>query len=166
MAKKKAKPGTPTVENRKARFDYHISDTLEVGIALTGPEVKSVRDGQISLAEGFVRVQPAPPALYLHGVTIAEYGPAAGGGGGGDRRQRLDRTRLLLAHKREIAKLAKQVEQKGMTIVPLKLYFKNGFAKLLIGLGKGKTSHDKRTSIAERESKREMSRVMSRRDRD
>ncbi len=162
MAKKKTKTGSPTVENRKARFDYVISDTLEVGIALTGPEVKSVRDGQISLAEGFVRVQPSPPALYLHAVTIAEYGPAAGGGGW-DRRQRTDRTRLLLAHKREIAKLARQVEQKGMTVVPLKLYFKNNWAKLLIGVGKGRSKHDKRHAIGERETKRDIDRAMSRR---
>lgn len=162
MAKKQSKPGTPTVENRRARFDYEISDTLEVGIALTGPEVKSVRDGQISLAEGFVRVQPNPPALYLHAVTIAEYGPAAGGGGG-DRRQKADRTRLLLAHKREIAKLARQVDQKGMTVVPLKLYFKNNWAKLLIGVGKGRSRHDKRRAIGERESKRDIDRAMSRR---
>ncbi len=157
MPKKNAKPGTPTVENRKARFDYVISDTLEVGIALTGPEVKSVRDGQISLAEGYVRVQPSPPALYLHGVTIAEYGPAA------DRRLKTDRTRLLLAHKREIAKLARQVDQKGMTVVPLKLYFKNNWAKLLIGVGKGRSRHDKRRAIGERESKRDIDRAMSRR---
>ncbi len=163
MPKKNAKPGTPTVENRKARFDYHISDTLEVGIALTGPEVKSVRDGQVSLAEGYVRVQPVPPALYLHGVTIAEYGPAAGGGSGGDRRQRLDRTRLLLAHKREIAKLARQVDQKGMTVVPLKLYFKNNWAKLLIGVGKGRSKHDKRRAIGERETRRDIDRAMSKR---
>lgn len=157
MPKKSAKPATPTVENRRARFDYAIADTLEVGIALTGPEVKSVRDGQISLAEGYVRVQPSPPALYLHGVTIAEYGPAA------DRRERTDRTRLLLAHKREIHKLARQVEQKGMTVVPLKLYFKNNWAKLLIGVGKGRSKHDKRQAIGERESRRDIDRAMSRR---
>jgi SsrA-binding protein len=164
MPKKQAKPGTPTVENRRARFDYEISDTLEVGIALTGPEVKSVRAGNVSIAEGYVRVQPSPPALYLHAVTIADYGPAAGGGGGvADRRQKGDRTRLLLAHKREIAKLARQVEQKGMTVVPLKLYFKNNWAKLLIGVGKGRSRHDKRHAIGERETRRDIDRATSRR---
>jgi SsrA-binding protein len=159
VAKGKAKTD-PTIENRRARFDYHISDTLEVGIMLRGSEVKSVRDGKMSLAEGYVRVQENPPALYLHSATIDEYGPAGG------RQHAMGRTRKLLAHKREIAKLARQVDQKGMTIVPLKLYFKNGYAKLLIGLGQGKSSHDKRHAIAERESRRDISRAMSRRDRD
>jgi SsrA-binding protein len=150
---------TPTIENRRARFDYSISDTLEVGIMLAGPEVKSVRSGKVSLAEGYVRVQENPPAMHLHAVSIDEYGPAAGG----PQRPAMTRTRKLLAHKREIAKLARQVDQKGMTIVPLKLYFKNGFAKLLIGLGKGRARHDKRAAIATRESKRDVDRAMSRR---
>jgi SsrA-binding protein len=164
MAKKPAKDQDRAIENRRARFDYHISDTLEVGIMLRGSEVKSVRDGKVSLAEGYVRVQPNPLSLYLHSVTIDEYGPAGPSGSG--RQHAVGRTRKLLAHKREIAKLARQVEQKGMTVVPLRLYFKNGFAKLLIGLGKGKSKHDKRHSIAERESKRDISRAMSRRDRE
>lgn len=159
MAKKPSNTEERAIENRRARFDYHISDTLETGIMLRGSEVKSVRDGKISLAEGYVRVQENPPALYLHAVTIDEYGPAGG------RQHAMGRTRKLLAHKREIAKLARQVDQKGMTIVPLKLYFKNGYAKVLIGLGKGKGQADKRRSIAERESKRDISRAMSRRDR-
>jgi SsrA-binding protein len=78
----------------------------------------------------------------------------------------MNRTRKLLAHKREIAKLSRQVQQKGMTVVPLKMYFKNGYAKVLIGVGKGKTRHDKRHAIAERETKRDIGRAMSRRDRD
>jgi SsrA-binding protein len=159
VAKKKAKDD-PTIENRRARFDYTISDTLEVGVVLRGSEVKSVRDGKMSLAEGYVRVQENPPSLYLHNATIDEYGPAGG------RQHAMGRTRKLLAHKREIAKLARQVDQKGMTVVPLKLYFKNGYAKLLIGLGQGKSRADKRSSIAEREHKRDISRAMSRRDRD
>ncbi|MFM9994452.1 MAG: SsrA-binding protein SmpB [Phycisphaerales bacterium] len=157
MAKKQTKPGQPTIENRRARFDYEISDTLEVGIALTGAEVKSVRDSQVSLAEGYVRVQTTPPGLFLHGVTIADYGPAS------DRRQKSDRTRVLLAHKREVLKLIRQVDQKGMTIVPLRLYFKGAWAKLLIGVGKGRTRHDKRRAIGDRETKRDIDRVMSRR---
>ncbi len=161
MAKKQPNPDERTIENRRARFDYHISDTLEVGIMLRGSEVKSVRAGKVSLAEGYVRVQDEPSGLYLHSVTIDEYGPAAGA-----TQHSLGRVRKLLAHKREIAKLARQVDQKGMTIVPLKLYFKSGYAKLLIGLGLGKSSHDKRRSIAERESKRDIGRAMSRRDRD
>jgi SsrA-binding protein len=150
---------SPTIENRRARFDYTITDTLEVGIMLAGPEVKSVRNGKVSLAEGYVRVQETPLSLWLHSVSIDEYAPAAGK----PHKPAMVRTRKLLAHKREIAKLARQVDQKGMTILPLKLYFKNGFAKLLIGLGKGRASHDKRQAIANRENKRDISRAMSRR---
>ena len=160
MPKKPTKEQEKTIENRRARFDYHISDTLETGVMLRGSEVKSVRAGKVSLAEGYVRVQDNPLALYLHGVTIDEYGPAAG------RQHSMGRTRKLLAHKREIAKLHRQVDQKGMTVVPIRMYFKNGYAKLLIGLGQGKSKHDKRQAIAERESKRDMGRAMSRRDRD
>lgn len=166
MGKKPRQPGTPTIENRRARFDYEITDTLEVGIALTGPEVKSVRAGNISLAEGYVRVQPTPPGLFLHGVTIAEYGPAAGRTGSGATPRggaRTDRVRVLLAHRREIARLARQVEQKGMTVVPLKLYFKGNWAKLLIGLGRGRARHDKRHAIGERETRRAIDRALSRR---
>lgn len=160
MAKKKVNPDERVMENRKARFDYHISETLECGIRLQGSEVKSIRDGKVSLAEGYVRVQDKPLALYLHSVTIDEYGPAGG------KQHAMGRTRKLLAHKREIAKLWRQVQQKGMTVVPLKMYFKNGYAKVLIGLGKGKSKADKRQTIADRESKRDMSRAMTRRDRD
>ncbi|MCC6678496.1 MAG: SsrA-binding protein SmpB [Phycisphaerales bacterium] len=162
MSKKKdAKSEDRTIENRKARFEYHIHDTLEVGIALQGSEVKSVRDGAVSLTEGYVRVETAPPGLFLHQVNIGEYGPA---GPAGNRRQHAPtRTRVLLAHKREILKLAKQVEQRGMTMVPLKLYFKDGFAKLLIGVAEGKARHDKRETIAKRQADRDIARAMSRR---
>jgi SsrA-binding protein len=156
VAKKKPNK-EPTIENRRARHDYTISDTLEVGIMLHGTEVKSVRDGKVSLAEGYVRVEEQPPALYLHGVTIDEYGPA------GPRNHALARTRKLLAKKREIEKLGRQVAQKGMTILPLKMYFKSGFAKLLIGVGQGRSRHDKRQAIAAKETKRDLQRAMSRR---
>lgn len=163
----------PQIENRKARHDFHILDTIECGIVLQGSEVKSVRDGKMSLGEGFVRVEgygakargPArrswAPGLYLHGVNIGEYAPAGRAGSVG---QHLPtRVRSLLAHKREMAKLAKQVEVKGMTLVPLKVYFKNGKAKVLIGVARGKQAHDKREAIAERETRRDMDRAMSRR---
>jgi SsrA-binding protein len=161
MARKQDKSDSPRIENRRARFDYTITDTLEVGIMLHGPEVKSIRQGKVSLAEGYVRVESNPPSLFLHSVNIDEYGPAKGG----PRPQAMVRTRKLLAHKREILKLARQVSQKGMTIVPLSLYFKDGYAKVLIGVGKGRARHDKRHAIADRESKRDVSRAMSRRDR-
>lgn len=162
MAKKKDEnPDERVIENRKARFDYHILDTLETGIALRGSEVKSVRNGLVSLGEGFVRPQASPPALLLYGVNIGEYGPA--GPPGSALQHKAVRARLLLAHKREIVRIAKQVMEKGLTIVPLKMYFKNGFAKVLIGVAQGKSQSDKRQSIAKRESKRDIDRAMSRR---
>lgn len=158
MAKKKAeKDQTPSIENRKARFDYQIGETLEVGIVLRGSEIKAVRDSLVSLGEGYVLARESPLELTLLNVNIGEYAPAAALG------HKPTRARPLLAHKREILKLAREVSKKGMTIVPLKLYFKNGFAKLLIGVAKGKATHDKRHTIAERESKRDIDRAMSRR---
>lgn len=148
-----------TIENRRARFDYHIGETVECGMVLHGWEVKSVREGKVSLGEGYVSAEMTPPALYLHGVNVSEYAPAGGSASAGG----VLRTRKLLANKREIARLFKASQVKGNTIVPLKLYFKNGYAKLLVGLGTGKKAHDKRDSIRERESTREIARAMSRR---
>jgi len=163
MSKKpsKSRDDEPVIENRKARFHYHIGETLEVGIILRGTEVKSVRDGKVSLAEGYVRVQHEPPRLFLHSVNIDHYAPA--GPLTGKKQHALARTRELLAHTREIRKLSKAVDVKGMTIVPLKLYFKNGYAKLLIGVAQGKTQSDKRQTIAKRETDREISRAVSKR---
>lgn len=160
MAGKKDKTKEVVIENRRARFEYHIGDTLECGIVLRGSEVKSLRDGQVSLQEGFVRALAEPPALLLHAVDIGEYGPSGPVGNG--RQHARVRARVLLAHKGEILKLAKQMAVKGMTIVPLKLYFKNGFAKVLIGVGKGKAKHDKREAMGKRDAERDMARAMSR----
>lgn len=153
--KDKKKGGTPTVENRRARHDYFIGDTLEVGIRLVGTEVKAVREGNVSLKEGYVSVEQGE--LTLHNVTIGEYPPA------GAVQHAMARRRRLLAHKREIKRLARQVDQKGVTLIPLKLYFQGSWAKLLIGLGTGKASHDKRQSIKERDIDRDIRRAMSRR---
>lgn len=158
MAKhKKDKSASPTIENRRARHDYHIGDTLEVGIRLVGTEVKAVRDGNVSLGEGYVSIRGEPPELSLHNVSIGEYAPA------GAMQHALSRTRRLLAHKQEIKRLARQMDQKGMTLVPLKLYFKDGWAKLLIGVGTGKAQFDKRQAIKERDNKRGLQRLMSQR---
>jgi len=157
MAKPSDEHEGRVIENRKARFNYHILDTLETGIVLRGSEVKSVRDGKVSIAEGYVRAEDNPPGLVLSGMNIDAYGPA------GPRQHNPKRSRPLLAHTREIRKLHREVQQKGMTIVPLKLYFKNGFAKLLIGLGKGKSKSDKRQTIAKREAGREIERAISKR---
>jgi SsrA-binding protein len=150
------KSPTPEIVNRRAHHEYLIEDTLEVGIALHGSEVKSIRDGKCSIAEGYVRAQLEPLRLELHGVHIHEYPPAAGAN------HVPTRSRKLLAHKREIEKLARASAQKGVTIVPLKLYFKEGWVKLLIGTARGKSGVDKRHTLKEREAQRDIQRAMSR----
>ncbi len=159
MAKKKDDKQTDRViENRKARFDYEIGETLECGMVLFGGEVKSVRGGQVSVGEGYVRAEMAPPALWLHGVNIAEYGPARTA-----EPTSPTRTRKLLAHKKEVLRMWKAQQIKGNTLVPLKIYFKNGFAKCLIGVGAGRKKADKRQAIAKRETQRDIKRAMSKR---
>ena len=147
----------PRIENRKARHDYTIEDTLEVGMKLTGTEIKSIRDGQVSLAEGFVRASDSPVSLVLHGVHIAEYPPAEA-----HRQHDPSRNRVLLAHAREIRKLADKTRQRGYTIIPLKIYFVRGMAKLLIGVARGKQNRDKRQDLLKKAQQREMDRAMRR----
>lgn len=161
MASKGKKADTPEILNRKARFNYAISETLEVGIKLTGTEARSIRGGKCSLAEGYVRAEAEPPTLSLHSVHIDEYAPAGPAAGG--RQHNPTRVRTLLAHAREIVKLADATQEKGVTIVPLKIYFKSGRAKLLIGVGRGKRQSDKRQDIRSREADRDMRRAMTRR---
>ncbi|GIW74231.1 MAG: SsrA-binding protein [Phycisphaerales bacterium] len=153
MAKGK-KPRPVAIENRRARHEYDILDTLEVGIRLVGSEVKSLRQGKASLAEGYVRAQSSPLRLELHAVNIAEYPPAAG------HQHVPTRVRTLLAHKREIARLARASEEKGLTIVPLRLYFKGPYAKLQIALARGRGKIDKRQAIAKRQMQRELDRTI------
>ncbi len=160
--KKNDKPDDRLIENRRARYDYEIGETVECGIKLYGPEVKSVRAGLVSLAEGYVRAEVSPTRLTLHGVNIAGYGPA-GPVGGQNRQADPIRTRPLLAHKNEINKLWKAQQIKGNTLVPLKVYFKNGYAKCLIGVGTGRKTGDKRAAIREREMKRDIDRAMTKR---
>ncbi len=148
----------PVIENRKAWFDYTITETLECGLKLVGTEVKSLRKGQASLAEGWVLSALEPPELTLLNVTIAEYPPA-----GVARQHQPNRQRRLLAHRKEIVRLATEAKAKGGSLVPLKIYWVQGRAKLLIGIGLGKKQHDKREAIAKREDKRDMDRAMSRR---
>lgn len=157
MAKGRKKSPEPEVVNRRARHEYFIEDTLEVGVALVGSEVKSIREGKCSLAEGYVRAQLEPLRLDLHGVHIHEYPPAAG------HNHIPTRSRRLLAHKREIAKLARLSAQKGVTIVPLRMYFKDGWVKLEIGTARGKSHSDKRETLKERDAQRDIHRAMSKR---
>ena len=146
------------IENRKENHQYHIEDTLETGIVLTGSEVKSIKDGQISLAEGWIRASLTPIELSLHGVHISEYINASPN----DQHKPL-RVRKLLAHKREIKKLFNFTLQQGRTLIPLKIYIKNNKIKVLIGLGAGKHKSDKRQDMINKTAKREMDRAMKRR---
>lgn len=134
-------------KNRKAYHDYHIEDKLEAGLALMGSEVKSIREGRISLQEAFCRVEGGEMKLF--NCHIAPYSHA-------DEATRPDptRTRKLLMHRSEIKRWEKALQQQGFTAIPLKVYFKNGYAKVEIGLAKGKKLFDKRADIAEKETKR------------
>ena len=152
----KGGPGAePEVHNRKARHLYHVLDTLECGVKLYGSEVKSVRAGRISIAEGYVVARESPLRLELHGVHIDEYAPATGA-----RQHKPTQTRSLLAHKREIVKLARKAAEKGVTIVPLKVYFKEGRVKVLVGVARGKREYDKRQDIKKRETDRDLRRTL------
>lgn len=141
--------------NKKARFDYHILDTFEAGLVLTGAEIKSLRSGEATITESYVR--PQGEELFLLNAYIKPYSHS------GDREYDPRRPRKLLMHKREILKLIHQLEAKGTTIVPLQIYLKNGRAKIEIALGKGKAAPDKRQDIKKRETDREIAREMSKR---
>jgi len=138
--------------NRKARFNYEISDTYEAGIVLTGHEIKAIRKGQISLAESFVRTEKGE--LWLYNTHIANY---ESGSNSSYMNTDPTRKRKLLLHKQDILKLNSKVMQKGLTIMALKIYIKGHRAKAEIGLAKGKKIYDKRRTIMERDLKRETS---------
>lgn len=137
--------------NRKARFDYHIFESLEAGIELKGTEVKSIREGRASLKDSFARVDEGELFLYNCHIAPYEFGNRAN--------VEPMRRRKLLLHKNQIARLAGQISQKGFTIIPLKIYFKRGIAKVEIALAKGKLLYDKRESIKKRESDLELRRA-------
>ena len=147
---KDQKKAPPKIENRKARHDYHIEDTYEAGIALKGTEVKSIRAGKASLNEAFAYIQSGEIWLKNMYIKPYEYGSRYNH----DER----RNRKLLLKKKEIREIDKHLTQKGKTLVPLKLYFKNGYAKLLIGIARGKKRYDKRDDIKEKDVKRELDR--------
>lgn len=134
-------------QNKKARHDYHIDDTFEAGLVLVGTEVKSLRAGRATLGDGFVDIDAGE--AWLHGVHIPEYSQ------GTWTNHSARRKRKLLLHKGEIDKLERKIAEKGFTIVPLSLYFKDGRAKVEIGLAKGRKEYDKRHSLAERQANRE-----------
>jgi SsrA-binding protein len=144
--------------NRRARHDYAIEETFEAGIVLTGSEVKSLRSGRASLGEAFARVRDGE--LWLENLHIPPY-QQAGTRSSYDPR----RDRKLLLHREEIERLIGKTQERGLTLVPLRLYFTRGLAKLELGLGRGKRTFEKRQAIAEREHRREMERAVSRRSR-
>jgi len=141
--------------NRRARHDYAILDTFEAGIALTGTEVKSLRAGRASLVDGFGQVKDGE--IYLHSVHIPEY--AEGTWTNHEPR----RTRKLLLKRGEIDRLVGKVKESGLTLVPLSLYFADGWAKVELGLARGKRSYDKRQDLAKRDADREITRAVGRR---
>jgi SsrA-binding protein len=142
--------------NRKARFEYFLLEHYEAGLSLQGSEIKSIRAGQVSLAEAYVRVEGRQ--AWLMEAHIAPYAQA--------NRYNHDprRPRRLLLHRKELRELWDAVRQKGVTIVPTRVYLKEGRAKLEIAIAKGKKLHDKRQAIAQREAEREMEREMQRRE--
>ncbi len=140
--------------NRRATFDYEILDRLEAGLALLGSEVKSMREGKANLQDAYAVIQDGQ--AFLVGAYVAPYGFARDGG------HDPTRTRRLLLHRREIDRLAGVLAEKGLTLVPMRLYFKEGKVKVELGLGRGKRTVDKRHAIKEREQKREMDRARRR----
>lgn len=136
--------------NRRARHEYAIEDTLEAGLVLTGTEIKSIRAGRANLAEAYARIERGE--AWLIGAHIAPYEQ------GNRNNHEPTRTRKLLLHRDQIAELIGKTQAKGFTLVPLRLYIRDGLAKLEIGIARGKKAHDKRRTIAERDMRRELER--------
>ncbi len=143
-------------QNRKASYDYHIDEVVEAGIVLLGPEVKSLREGRASLVDGYARVRDGEVFLYNMHITPYPYAHY----------QSLDpvRTRKLLLNKSEIKRLIGKTKEKGFSLIPLKVYFSGGKAKVEVGVAKGKRKVDKRHSLREKEMKREMEQVRKKRN--
>jgi SsrA-binding protein len=145
-------PGrTPTINNRRARYNYLVLDTYECGIMLAGSEVKSLRESRASLQDAYARVSDGE--AWIHGLHIAPYAFS---------RDDLDpiRPRKLLLHRRQIAELERATMEKGMTLVPLRLYFKDGRVKVELAVARGKRTYDKRHAIAERDAQRDVDRAL------
>ena len=138
--------------NRKALHEYHILERLEAGISLVGTEIKAIRDGRVNLRDAYARVEGGE--MWLVGAHIARYPPAGSSNHDPARRRR------LLLHRKQIHTLMREMEQKGQTLVPLRLYLKDGRAKVELALARGKRQYDRRQSIARREADREMRRAL------
>ena len=156
MAKPAGAPATDEIEsiarNRRARFDYEIIETWEAGIALTGTEVKSLRNGKAQITDAYGIVKDGE--VWLLNLHIAPYEQ------GNRFNHEATRTRKLLLHSREIKKMIGAVERQAMTLIALEIYFKRGRAKVRLGLGRGKKLHDKRADLKEKDDKREMARAV------
>src|SRR6478735_5912720 len=144
-------------DNRKAHHDYHLIETFEAGIALLGTEVKSIREGGVNLRDSFARIEGAE--VWIYNVHVAAYRNR------GYADHEPTRKRKLLLHRQEIRKLIGKTVEKGMTLVPTRMYFKNGHVKLALGLAKGKQEHDKRAAIRKREVDRETRAAVKQRSR-
>jgi SsrA-binding protein len=151
-SKKRKVASGDVASNRYASYRFALLERLECGIALQGTEVKSLRDGGAQLKDGYALIRDGE--LWLHNVHIPPYGPAA------RENHEPERDRRLLAHRRQIDKLAGQVKERGLTLVPTRMYFSGGRAKVEIALAKGKDRFDKREAIKERETKRDMDRAL------
>ena len=149
----KNKPSQVNIKNKRAHFDYEIGDTFTAGLVLTGTEIKSIRESRASLADSYCMVENGE--VWIKGMHIAEYFY------GSYNNHATRRDRKLLLNKKEIAKIAKAAEDVGFTIVPIRLFInERGFAKLVIGIGRGKKQYDKRQSIKERDDKRMLDRYL------
>jgi len=155
MAKKDAKSAGPRIVNKRARHEFHVTETVECGIALLGTEVKALREGNAQIADAHVRVIDGE--AFLIGATIGAYSQAAPG-----LQHDPTRDRKLLLHRRQIAQIEMHVRQKGKTVVPLAVYFHRGWAKCELGIVEGKRQYDKRQAIKKRDQQREIQRAMRR----
>ena len=153
--KRKAAPGD-VASNRQASFRYEFLDKLECGLVLQGTEVKSLRDGAVQLKDGYATLRDGE--LWLHNVHIAPYAPASRDN------HDPDRSRKLLAHRRELDRLAGTINERGLTLVPTRIYFSGPRAKVEIAVARGKDRYDKRQAIKERETRRDMQRALSERE--
>jgi len=150
---KPARTGRKVVaRNKKATHEYQILESWEAGIVLTGPEIKSIREGKVSIAEAFARIDAGE--VWLYDMHVTPYDPAS--------RWNVDprRPRKLLMHRREIRRLIGAVQEKGLTLVPLELYFSRGYAKIQLALARGKRLHDKREAVKRRIADREVERAL------
>jgi SsrA-binding protein len=154
MAKEKDTGRKMIAQNKKARHDYHVLDTYECGLVLMGTEVKSLRMGRASLVDGFVQIDDHE--AWLHNIHVPEYVQ------GTWTNHTAKRKRKLLLHRAEIDRILTKVREGGLTLVPLSMYFENGWAKVELALAKGNRAYDKRQNLAERDANREISRELGR----